>query len=289
MRSNKQMGVLGVLLGATLMVGGSPAFAEYGLNMTEGVTSISQEVYGLHMLIFYVCCAIALVVFGVMFYSIFKHRKSVGATPAQFHESTAVELVWTVVPFLILISMAIPATKSLIQLEDASEADLTIKVTGYQWKWQYEYPEEKLSFFSTLDAESNKARQLNSGVDVSAVPDYLRNVDHPLVIPTGKKVRFLITSNDVNHAWWVPDLGWKKDAIPGFINEAWTRIDKPGTYRGQCAELCGRDHGFMPIVLIAKTPEEYEAWVKEKQGGSASAAVENESNKELVLAANRAQ
>lgn len=288
MRSNKHMGLLGALLGAVLMVGGSPAFAEYGLNMTEGVTAISEEVYGLHMLIFYVCCAIAVVVFGAMFYSIFAHRKSVGATPAQFHESTAVEIVWTVVPFLILIGMAIPATKALIQLEDASESDMTIKVTGYQWKWQYEYPEEKLSFFSSLDAASNKARQLNSGEDVAAVSDYLLNVDNPIVIPTGKKVRFLITSNDVIHSWWVPALGWKKDAIPGFINEAWTKVEKPGTYRGQCAELCGRDHGFMPIVLIAKTPEEYDAWVKQ-QGGTVSAAAESESTKDLVLAASSAQ
>ncbi len=263
---------LSAFLGGALLLGAGTAFAEFGLNMTEGVTEVSREVYGLHMLIFYVCCAIAVVVFGAMFYSIFAHRKSVGAVPAQFHESTTVEIIWTVVPFVILIAMAIPATQSLIKLEDASNPEMTIKITGYQWKWGYEYPEQNISFISNLDKTSNAARLLNSGTDVSGVQDYLLSVDKPLVIPTGKKIRFLITSSDVIHSWWVPDFGWKKDAIPGFINEAWTKVDEPGVFRGQCAELCGKDHGFMPIVVRALSPEDFDKWVAEQGGTTAAAA-----------------
>jgi len=233
------------------------------INMPIGVTPISKEVYGLHMLIFWICCVIGVVVFGVMFYSMFKHRKSKGAVAADFHESTLVEIIWTAVPLFILIAMAIPAAKTLIAMEDTSDADVTIKVTGYQWKWQYEYLDSGISFFSNLDADHNAARQVGSGIDVSQYDNYLKEVDNPLVLPVGKKVRFLHTSADVIHSWWVPDLAVKKDAIPGFINENWALIEEPGVYRGKCTELCGRDHGFMPVVVRALPEDEYNAWVAE--------------------------
>ena len=238
--------------------------AEY--NMPVGVTEISREVHGLHMLIFYICCAIGAAVFGVMIYSIIAHRKSVHPKPADFHESIKVEIAWTVLPFVILIAMAIPAAGTLIKMEDTSDADITIKITGYQWKWHYEYMDEGVSFFSNLDAKSNVARQLDSGINPADVPNYLLEVDEPLVLPIGKKVRLLLTSNDVIHAWWVPQLATKKDAVPGYINQLWTKIDEPGIYRGQCAELCGRDHGFMPVVVRAVQPEEYERWIEERGG-----------------------
>lgn len=235
--------------------------ARADINMPVGVTPISKEVYGLHMLIFWICCVIGAVVFAVMFYSMFKHRKSKGAKAADFHESTVVEIIWTAVPLVILIAMAIPAAKTLIAMEDTSNADVTVKITGYQWKWQYEYLDSGISYFSTLDAEHNAARQVGSGIDVSKFDHYLKEVDNPLVLPVGKKVRFLHTSADVIHSWWVPDLAVKKDAIPGFINENWAFIEEPGTYRGKCTELCGRDHGFMPVVVEAVPEEEYNAWV----------------------------
>ena len=248
----------------------TPAVADWALNMRQGVTQTSQSVYELHMIIFWVCCAIGVVVFGAMIYSIIYHRKSKGAVAAQFHESTTMEILWTVVPIVILVSMAIPATSTLLAMEDTSNADLTIKVTGLQWRWKYDYVDGDaagVSFVSSLHPKHNEARQLGAGADLSQFGDqYLLDVDNPVVIPTGKKVRFLLTAADVIHAWWVPDLGWKKDAIPGFINEAWTQVDEPGTYRGQCAELCGRDHGFMPIVLIAMAPDDYADWVAKQKG-----------------------
>jgi cytochrome c oxidase subunit 2 len=248
----------------------TPALADWALNMRQGVTQTSQSVYELHMIIFWVCCAIGVVVFGAMIYSIIYHRKSKGAVAAQFHESTTMEILWTVVPIVILVSMAIPATTTLLAMEDTSNADLTIKVTGLQWRWKYDYVDGDaagISFVSSLHPKHNEARQLGSGADLTKFGDeYLLDVDNPVVIPTGKKVRFLLTAADVIHAWWVPDLGWKKDAIPGFINEAWTQVDEPGTYRGQCAELCGRDHGFMPIVLIAMAPDDYANWVAKQKG-----------------------
>jgi cytochrome c oxidase subunit 2 len=234
-------------------------------NMTQGVTEISHEVYHLHMLAFYVCCAIGFVVFGLMLYSIIWHRRSKHPKPADFHESTLVEIIWTVIPFIILIGLAIPAAGTLIRMEDTRNSAMTIKVTGFQWKWNYEYLGEGVSFFSTLAPESNAARQLGSGIDVTKVPNYLVDVDNPLVVPVGKKIRFVITANDVIHAWWVPALALKKDAIPGYINEVWAKIDQEGTYRGVCAELCGRDHGFMPIVVIAKSEKDYQAWLADKK------------------------
>ncbi len=235
-----------------------------GNNMPVGVTPISKEVYGLHMMIFWICCVIGAAVFAVMFYSMFKHRKSKGAVAADFHESTLVEIIWTAAPLVILVAMAIPAAKTLIAMEDTSDADVTIKVTGYQWKWQYEYLDSGISFFSALDAEHNAARQVGAGIDLTKFGDnYLKEVDNPLVVPVGKKIRFLHTSADVIHSWWVPDLAVKKDAIPGFINENWAFIEEEGTYRGKCTELCGRDHGFMPVVVEAVSEEKYNAWVAE--------------------------
>lgn len=244
-----------------MSLGLGTAQAEYTLNLRQGVTQISQEVYDLHMLILWICVLIGVAVFGAMFYSIYHHRKSKGHVASQFHESTKVEIIWTIIPTLILIGMAIPATKTMIDLDDVQDSDMSIKVTGWQWKWEYEYLDNGIHFFSSLDQASNKARQLGSGIDPRSVPHYLLNVDHPLVVPTKKKIRFLFTAADVLHSWWVPDLGWKKDTVPGFINESWTYIEKPGTYRGQCAELCGKDHGFMPIVVIAMEEDDYNAWV----------------------------
>lgn len=229
------------------------------LNLRQGVTDISSQVYDLHMLMFMVCIGIAVAVFGVMFVSMYLHRKSRGAKPANFHESVKVEIAWTVIPFIILILMAVPAANTLIAMEDTSDADLTVLVTGSQWKWHYKYMDSDIEYFSNL---ATQREQISN--KFSKGENYLLEVDRPLVIPTGQKVRFLITSDDVIHSWWVPDFAVKKDANPGFINEAWTNVNEPGVYRGQCAELCGKDHGFMPIVVIAKDPADYEAWKNEK-------------------------
>ncbi len=232
------------------------ARADFTFNMPPGVTPISHTVYDLHMLILGMCVVIAALLYGFMFYSIFAHRKSKGAVPVQFHENTLVEVLWTVVPFLILVLMAVPATKAMIAKYDTSEAEVTIKVTGYQWKWQYEYLEDGIKFVSNLKTPSGRIYKGEAKGE-----HYLQEVDNPLVLPVGKKVRFLITAADVLHAWWVPDFGWKQDATPGFINEGWVRIEKPGTYRGQCAELCGRGQAFMPIVVEAKSEQDYTQWI----------------------------
>ncbi|KMV30474.1 cytochrome c oxidase subunit II [Photobacterium swingsii] len=227
------------------------------LNMTQGVTDISQQVFDLHMTIFYICVVIGIIVFGVMFWAIIHHRQSRGAVAASFHESTKVEILWTLIPFVILIVMAIPATKTLLAMEDTSKPDLTILITGSQWKWHYSYFDQEVEYFSLLATSPAQIANEREKRD-----NYLLEVDRPLILPIGQKVRFLITSQDVIHSWWVPAFAVKKDANPGFINEAWTRIEEPGIYRGQCAELCGKDHGFMPIVVIAKTQVEYEEWLQ---------------------------
>ncbi len=236
------------------------AWASYQLNMTRGVTPVSHAVYGLHMTIFWICAAIGTLVFGVMLFVLIRHRKSLGHPAASFHESTTIEIIWTIIPFLILILMAIPATKVLMHLEDTSKSDLTIKVTGHQWKWQYEYLDQGISFFSSL---STPLEQIDNKAPKGE--HYLVEVDNVLVLPVGKKIRFLGTSNDVIHAFWVPALGFKKDAVPGFINESWAYIEEPGIYRGQCAELCGMHHGYMPIVVDARSPEDFEKWVAEQK------------------------
>lgn len=270
----------------TLMaIGLGSAHADYTLNLMEGVTKLSNDVYDLHMLILWICVFIGIGVFGTMFYSIYFHRKSMGHKAEQFHENTTVEILWTIIPTLILVGMAIPATKTMLEMDDVQDSDMSIKVTGWQWKWEYEYLDNDIHFFSSLDEASNKARQKNSGIDPRSVPHYLLNVDKPLVVPVDTKIRFLFTAADVIHSWWVPDLGWKKDTIPGFVNEAWTSIEKAGTYRGQCTELCGKDHGFMPIVVIAKEKADYDAWVLEQKGvavAEASAAEKEWTKDELI-------
>jgi cytochrome c oxidase subunit II len=234
------------------------------------------------MTIYYWCIGIGVVVFGVMIYSLIKFRKSQGAVPDKtLVHSTKVEIIWTVIPIMILVAMAVPTAKSLIKIEDMGNVELNIKVTGYQWKWEYEYLGHDVSFFSTLKRDSNVARQLGSGIDPKSVPNYLLDVDNALVIPAGTKIRFLLTAQDVIHAWWVPAFGMKKDAIPGYVNEIWVQVDadKVGTYRGQCAELCGQDHGFMPIVVEVKSPADYDVWLRGKQaeqkvaGGASPTAV----------------
>jgi len=266
------MGKLGVqillwLLGGISMLTTRDVVAIPPYNMPQGVSEISHTVYNLHMLILWICVVIGVLVFGVMLYSVVKHRKSVGYPAAQFHDSVTVEIVWTVVPFLILVLMAIPATKTLIAMEDTSDPDLTIKITGYQWRWKYDYLDQKIEFFSTLATPRDQI------FDVAAKGDhYLLEVDNELVVPIKKKIRLLITAGDVLHAWWIPELALKKDAIPGFINEMWTVIEEPGVYRGQCAELCGRDHGFMPVVVRAVGQPEFDAWVAERGGVAAQAA-----------------
>jgi cytochrome c oxidase subunit II len=237
------------------------------LNMTRGVTDISRKIYDLHMTIFWVCVAIGVVVFGVMIWSLVKFRKSQGAVPdVTLVHNTKVEFAWTIVPVFILIAMAVPAARTLVEIEDTTKTELTVKVTGFQWGWQYDYLDDGVMYFSHLDRRSNAARELLSPIDPNTVPHYLLNVDQPFVVPVDTKVRLLITGADVIHSWWVPDFGVKKDAIPGFVNEAWFRIDadKPGLYRGQCAELCGRDHGFMPIVVDARSKADFAAWLKAK-------------------------
>ena len=236
----------------------SSAQAEYELNMTPGVTSISHQIYDLHMLVLWICFIVGLVVFAVMAYSIMNHRKSKGAVSADFHESTTVEIIWTLVPLAILIAIAVPATATLLDLEDTSKSDVSIQVTGIQWKWKYKYLGEDVEFISSLSEEN---REAVSNKTPGAVEHYLLDVDKRIVVPVNKKIEFLFTSDDVIHAWWVPELAVKQDTVPGFINTSWAYIEKPGIYRGQCAELCGKDHGFMPIVVEAVTMPEYQKWL----------------------------
>ena len=260
-------GFWSVLWGVANAETGSGTGVGWGaLNLPAGVTPDSHDIHDLHMTILWICVGIGILVYGILVYSLIHHRKSKGVVPATFHENTKLEIVWTIIPFLILIAMAIPATKVMIKVYDTSASDMTIKVTGYQWKWRYTYLDEGIDFFSSLDAKSNEARQLGSKIDPATVEHYLLNVDKPLVIPANKKIRILLTAADVLHAWWVPEFGWKKDAIPGFITDGWIKVEKPGIYRGQCAELCGRDHGFMPIVVIVKTEDEYKQWVAAEKG-----------------------
>lgn len=255
----------GGLLSSSLL--SCAAWADSQLNLTKGVTAVSREVYDLHMLSLYICTAIGIVVFGAMFWSMVFHRKSKGAKAADFHESTTVEILWTAIPIVILIAMAIPATSTLIDMENNDNSDITIQVTGSQWKWHYKYFDQGIEYFSVLSTPRAEYENQNgsfAGTGASKNENYLLEVDKPLVIPVNKKVRFLITSDDVIHAWWVPAFAVKQDANPGFINEAWTNVSEPGVYRGQCAELCGKDHGFMPIVVEVKSAEDYEVWLTEQ-------------------------
>ena len=248
-----------------LLVSVSGYAAELKFNMTQGVTPVSKVQYSLHMTMFAVCAVIGVLVFGVLIYSLIRHRKSLGVKPATFHENIQIEVIWTVIPFIILTVLAIPATKALILLHDTSKSELTITAKGYQCYWHYDYLNEGVSFFSN---PTSTAEQIKGMLEKNE--NYMLEVDKPLVLPTNTKIRFAFTSNDVIHSWWVPELGVKKDTIPGFVNEAWAIIEEPGIYRGQCAELCGVRHGFMPIVVVAKTPEEYQRWLAEQKAPAAS-------------------
>ena len=257
-----------VFSGAVLAFLSPLAAAQNQVNMSPGVTEIGADIFELHMLIMWICVVIGVAVFAVMFYSIYAHRKSKGHQASQFHESTKVEVAWTVVPFLILIAMAVPATSTLLEVYDNDEAELDILITGYQWKWKYEYLEESsepVAFFSNLATSQEEIYNTDEKGD-----NYLLEVDEPLVIPTNTKVRFLVTANDVIHSWWVPEIAVKRDAIPGFINEAWTRVPEEGIYRGQCTELCGAYHGFMPVEVHAVSRDEFDAWMAAKRGAAAA-------------------
>lgn len=266
-----------VSLFALLLAG--PAFADYGVNMPVGVTEISRRAYDLHMFMLWLCIFLSLIVYGVMVYSLINHRKSKGAVAAQFSHSTKAEIIWTVIPILILVALAFPATKAFLFIEDASDSEMTVKAVGYQWKWKYEYLDQGVSFFSTLSKESQyqsffeKLDPKEGAAKISTLPDdYLLDVDNPLVLPINKKIRVLTTADDVIHSWWVPDFGWKRDAIPGFVTESWVNIEKAGVYRGKCAELCGKGHGYMPIVVKAVEEDEYNAWLDEMRAVAASEA-----------------
>jgi len=238
------------------------ASADYHVDILPPVTAVSREIYDLHWGILWVCVAIFVIVFGAMFWSLFKHRKSAGAKAAQFHENTTIEVIWTIVPFVILIGMAYPATRTVLNMKDAGGADMSVKITAYQWKWEYDYQQDGVRFLSHLSTPRTQIDEYN-GPGAAKNDNYLLEVDEPMVVPVGKKVRLLITSNDVIHGWYVPQFGVNQYGIPGFVKDAWITVDKAGTYRGQCSQICGKEHGFMPIVVVAKAPAEYAAWVKE--------------------------
>lgn len=263
----------------SLMLFSSQLLAGYQMDMKPGVTEFSQGAYEIHTMVMWICVVIGIVVFGAMTYSILYHRKSKGAVAATFDDNTTVEIVWTVIPFLILIAMAVPATTVLLAMEDVSNSDMSIKVTGYQWKWHYDYnvgeAAEEISFFSNITTP--KSLSLATSNEVTIDGTYLQEVDNKLVIPVNKKVRLLFTANDVIHSWWVPEFGVKKDAIPGFINESWIKVAEPGIYRGKCTELCGTNHGFMPVVVEVKSEQDYATWVASQ--GAAAAEVAASANK----------
>ena len=253
------------LLGLLGVFWAGMAGADWALNMPRGITELSAETYDLHMMVLWVCVAIGVLVFGVMIISLVKHRKAAGAVPAKFSHSTTAEIIWTALPVVILLVMAIPAAETMIRIEDARDPDVSIVVTAYQWKWHYTYQDENIEYFSGLARPSLEARQLGAEVDPFSVDNYLLEVDRPLVVPKGAKVRLLLTSNDVVHSWWMPALAIKKDAVPGIVNEAWFRAEQTGTFRGQCAELCGKDHGYMPIVVEVVEEDAYQAWIASNQ------------------------
>ncbi len=283
LRNNLGLAVAVAAVPLSMFAGTAHALAKpWQLNLTKGVTQTSHEIYTVHMWGFYTCCVIGVIVFGAMIYSMFKFRKSKGAVAATWSHNSKAEIVWTIIPILILIMLAWPATKVMISMADVSGAQMVVKVTGYQWKWGYDYVSVDgkpyhVNFISRLDPLSDKTRELKSGLDPWAVKvdgqnTYLLDVDHPLVVPTDTKIQFLITGGDVIHAWWVPELGWKQDAIPGIINTDWTNIHEPGIYRGQCAELCGQDHGFMPIVVKAVPKAEFMQWLEAQEAAATKPA-----------------
>ena len=261
--------VSGAAISLFLALYGPSTRADWRLNLPAPKSEIAARIHDIHTLILLVCLAIFVVVFGAMFYALFRHRKSAGHAARHFHENTSVEVIWTVIPFLILIGMAWPATKAVLDQKDTANPDLTVKVTGYQWKWEYDYLQDGVKFMSVL---ATPREQIEN--KAAKGKNYLLEVDEPLVVPVGKKVRILLTSNDVIHAWWVQELGVKQDAIPGFIRDTWFRADEIGTYRGQCAELCGKDHGFMPIVVEVKSEADYQAWLAGRKARLALAAAD---------------
>ena len=241
------------------------------LNMREGVTQVSRNAYDAHMLALWICVGIGILVFAAMAYAMFKFRKSKGAVAdVDFTHSTKLEILWTVIPIVLLVAMAFPATSKLINMYDVRQSAMTIKVTGYQWMWKYDYLGQDVSLTSRLKRESDELRQSGKVPTLAESPTYLLEVDNELVVPVGTKIRFVVTADDVIHAWWVPSLGWKQDAIPGLVNEAWAKIDQPGIYRGQCAELCGKDHGFMPIVVRAVPMAEFQQWIAAQKAAPAA-------------------
>lgn len=277
MKAVRSIRNVGAALAAICTAGAAQANpVPWQLNLTPGVTTVSHEIYDLHNLTMIICTVIGVVIIAAMIWSIFHHRKSRGAVPAQFTHNTTAEVIWTVVPILLLIVMAVPATKTLFKMYDTTDSAMTIKINGAQWLWRYEYVGQSVKFTSRLARDSDRTRTLDSGLDPAKVVDkgenvYLLDVDHPLVLPIDTKIRFVVTSDDVIHSWWVPQFGWKQDANPGLIGENWTRIDKPGIYRGQCTELCGRDHGFMPIVVKAVPKAEFQTWLAQEKTAEAAA------------------
>lgn len=279
--NKKVVSFLSAFLGSALTLAAGASHAAYDLNLKPPVTEIATQIYDLHMLIVWVCLAIFVVVFAVMFYSLYKHRKSVGHKAAQFHEHHTLEIIWTIIPALILIVMAVPATKTIFAMKDTSEADMSVKVTGYQWKWEYDYLDKNVKFISNLSTTQD---QIDNKAEKSE--NYLLEVDNPMVVPVGKKVRVILTASDVIHAWWVPEFGVKQDAIPGFIKEVWFKAEKEGTYRGQCAELCGKAHGYMPIVVEVVSEEKYNTWLtaKAEEAAAGAAGADKEWTKDDLLA-----
>ena len=264
------------------------ALADYHVDILPPVTTVARQIYRLHWGILWVCVVIFVIVFSVMFWSIYKHRRSMGAKASHFHENTVVEMIWTIIPFLILVGMALPATRTVLDMKDASNADMSIKVTGYQWKWEYDYQQDGVRFLSSLSTPRDQI-DARHGPGAKKGEGYLLEVDRPMVVPTGKKIRLLITSNDVIHGWYVPQFGINQYGIPGFIKDAWFSLDTPGTYRGQCSQICGKEHGFMPIVVVAKKPEEYAAWVKEQKAKMPVPAVAQTAPPQVAAAAASAE
>jgi cytochrome c oxidase subunit 2 len=266
-------GLLALASSTAWAAGNATDPVRWQLNLIPGVTATSQNAYHAHMIMLWICIVIGVVVFGAMGFAMWKFRHSKGAVPdTKFTHSTFLEALWTVIPIVILVGSAIPATRMVVSQynadHNAKPAEMTVKVTGYQWMWRYEYINEDVNFISRLDRESDRVRQSGATPDLKSIPHYLRDVDRPLVLPADTRVRFVITADDVIHAWWVPALGWKQDAIPGVINEAWTEVSEPGTYRGVCAELCGKDHGFMPIVVKVVPKAEYKIWLAQQKADS---------------------
>ena len=268
LRSGAGLGTLGLSASASAQ---SADPVEWQLNMGRGVTTLSNHAYDAHMMALWICVGIGVVVFAAMAYAMFAFRKSKGAVAATFTHNTTAEIIWTIIPVLLLIGMSWPATTKLIAMYDTRDSEMTVKVTGYQWMWKYDYLGEDVAFTSRLARDSDRIRQSGERPSLEQSPHYLLEVDNMLVLPVDTKVRFVITADDVIHSWWVPALGWKQDAIPGIVNEAWADIREPGIYRGQCAELCGKDHGFMPIVVKAVSKAEFRQWLAAQKAGAAPA------------------